>query len=60
MFAILSAILIVGGIYFALYGPQLFSLGGWFTGIALIIFALIGRTFVLNEEKDGMSQVGGH
>ncbi|MDW7660209.1 MAG: hypothetical protein SCL54_02160 [Bacillota bacterium] len=60
MFAVLSALLIVGGIYFALYGPQMFSLGGWFTGIALIVFAIIGRTIVLNEEKNGMSQVGGH
>ncbi|MCD4711657.1 MAG: hypothetical protein K8R73_00095 [Clostridiales bacterium] len=59
MFAVLSASLIIGGVYFALYGPQVFSLGGWCTGIALIVFAIIGRTIVLNEEKKDMSQVGG-
>jgi len=52
MFALLAALLILGGVYFALYGPQIFSLGGWFTGIMLIVFAFIGRTIVLNEEKE--------
>ena len=52
MFAVLSILLVIGGIYFALYGPAIFSLGGWFTGFILILFAFIGRSTVLKEERD--------
>ena len=52
MFAVLSILLITGGVYFALYGPEIFSLGGWFTGLILILFAFIGRASVLKQERD--------
>ena len=52
MFAVLSILLVIGGIYFALYGPEIFSLGGWFTGLILILFAFIGRSTVLKEERN--------
>jgi len=51
MFGVLSAILILTGTTLALYGPQIFSLGGWITGFVLIVFAFIGRSLVLKEEK---------
>ena len=51
MFGILAAILILGGAGLGLYGPELFSLGGWFTGLVLITFAFLGRYTVLKEEK---------
>jgi hypothetical protein len=51
MFGILAALLILSGAGLALYGPPIFSLGGWFTGASLILFALIGRASVLSEEK---------
>lgn len=51
MFAILAGLLIVGGAGLALYGPQLFSLGGWVTAFLLISFAFIGRHLVLREEE---------
>lgn len=51
MFGILAAFLISGGTGLALYGPPIFSLGGWLTGLTLIIFSLIGRSIVLREEK---------
>ena len=51
MYGILSALLILGGAGLALYGPPVFSLGGWLTGLILIIFAFIGRAIVLKEEK---------
>jgi len=51
MFSILAAILIFGGTGIALYGPTVFSLGGWFTGLVLIIFAFVGRSIVLREEN---------
>ena len=51
MFGILAAILVVAGAGLALYGPPIFSLGGWFTGVVLIVFAFWGRAIVLKEER---------
>ncbi len=51
LFGILAALLVVGGAGLALYGPPVFSLGGWLTGILLIAFAFAGRQVVLNEER---------
>ena len=53
VFGILAGLLVLGGAGLALYGPPIFSLGGWVTGVLLIIFAFIGRQIVLNEEKSG-------
>lgn len=50
MFGALSIILIILGAYLALYGSRIFSLGGWLTGIMLIVFAFIGKKIVLHEE----------
>lgn len=50
MFVVLSVLLISGGTLLALWGPGIFSLGGWLTGILLILFAFIGRYLVLKEE----------
>lgn len=50
MFGILSGLLIIGGAGLAMYGPQIFSLGGWITAFLLITFAFIGRHLVLQEE----------
>jgi len=51
MFGILAGLLVVAGAGLALYGPPIFSLGGWLTGILLIIFAFWGRQIVLAEEQ---------
>lgn len=51
LFGILGALLVMVGAGLALYGPPIFSLGGWFTGIALIIFGLLGLVKVLKEER---------
>ena len=51
MFGILALLLILGGTGLALYGPPIFSLGGWLTGFVLIIFAFVGRSIVLKEEN---------
>jgi len=51
LFGILAGLLVVCGAMLALYGPQIFSLGGWFTGVVLIVFAFAGRHLVLKEEK---------
>ena len=49
MFIPLSAVLIGGGIVIALYFSGSFSLGGWISGVALFIFACIGRASVQSE-----------
>jgi hypothetical protein len=50
MFGILAGLLVVAGAGLALYGPDVFSLGGWATAILLIVFAFLGRHLVLREE----------
>ena len=52
MFGVLSILLIIIGTGLAIYGPAIFSLGGWVTGFILIIFAFLGKSSVLKEEKD--------
>ena len=42
-FLVLSAILVAGGIYLALYFPTAFGVGGWFTGAVLLLFAVVGH-----------------
>lgn len=51
MFGILAALLILIGAGLALYGPPIFSLGGWVTGVILIVFAFLGRFTVIKEEN---------
>ena len=51
MFGILAAILVLSGTSLALYGPHIFSLGGWYTGLILIAFAFAGRYVILEEER---------
>ena len=50
MFAILAALLVGGGAGLALYGPDIFSLGGWATGVVLILFAFLGRAMARREQ----------
>ena len=51
MFGVLAGLLVLTGAALALYGPAVFSLGGWITGVLLILFAFAGRRFVLKEEQ---------
>lgn len=51
MFGLLAGLLVLGGAGLALYGPAVFSLGGWLTAVILIIFAFLGRDLVLREEE---------
>lgn len=51
MFGLLAGLLVLGGAGLALYGPAVFSLGGWLAAVALIVFAFLGRHLVLQEEK---------
>lgn len=51
MFGVLAGLLVTLGAGLALYGPNVFSLGGWLTALLLIAFAFLGRSLVLLEEK---------
>lgn len=53
MFIPLAAILIGGGTVIALYFSGTFSLGAWFGGLTLVLFAGIGRALVMKELRTG-------
>ena len=52
LFGILAGLLVLAGAGLALYGPAVFSLGGWLTGALLILFAFFGRWVVRREEQN--------
>lgn len=49
LFGVLAGLLVLIGIILGIYGPQIFSLGGWLTGCLMIVFAFLGRHRVLRE-----------
>jgi hypothetical protein len=51
MFAVLAAALLGGGILIALYWSSSFSIGPWYTGTILLIFAAVGMVLVHNERQ---------
>ena len=54
-FGVLAGVLIFGGVGIGLYGPDVFSLGGWVTAVILVAFAFVGRSVVLKEETQAGS-----
>lgn len=50
-FAALAAILIGGGLALGLYVQGVFALGGWLTGVMLILFAFIGAYLVRRASR---------
>lgn len=50
-FGILAVVLVFGGVGIGLYGPDVFSLGGWLSALAMIAFAFWGRSVALQEER---------
>ena len=50
MYGVLSALLVLGGLGLAIYGSSVFSLGGWLTGVIMIVFAFVSRHVTLREE----------
>jgi hypothetical protein len=49
MFGVLAAFLVGGGTLIAMYFSASFSIGAWYTGIVLLVFAAIGRMIVSHE-----------
>jgi hypothetical protein len=51
-FGILAAFLIGSGLAIGLYVPSVFSLGGWLTALALLVFAFVGRGVAQASQKN--------
>lgn len=49
MFVFLGGILMAAGIAVAEFFPRSFSLGAWIAGVALLVFAWIGRSVAMRE-----------
>lgn len=43
LFALLAALLVCGGVALAMWLPEQFSVGGWLSGAALVVFAFLLR-----------------
>ena len=51
MFAVLAAALVGGGMLIAMYVSGSFSIGAWYTGAVLLVFAAVGRAVVDQESR---------
>ena len=51
MFGVLAGLLVFAGAGLALYGPPVFSLGGWVGGALLIAFGFIGRGLARKDAR---------
>jgi hypothetical protein len=56
MFAVLAACLLAGGIIIAMYLSGSFSIGAWYTGTILLIFAVVGKVLVHGERRTQIGQ----
>jgi hypothetical protein len=55
MFLFLAGILVSGGVVIAMYFAETFSLGAWIGGLALFVFAWIGRAIATREASTKLS-----
>lgn len=51
IFAVLAALLVGGGTIIALYFSESFSVGAWFTGAVLLLFAVLGKMVADREHE---------
>ena len=58
MFAALAALLVGGGVVIAMYWPSSFSVGAWFTGATLLVFAGVGKAVAEHEWRARAAQQG--
>jgi hypothetical protein len=54
----LAGTLVGAGVVFALYLPAFFSTGAWFTAVALLLFAFVGRRTVSAEISRSLASLG--
>jgi hypothetical protein len=55
MFAALAAALVAGGVVITMYLSRSFSIGAWYTGVTLLLFAVAGRMIVSREKASPIS-----
>jgi hypothetical protein len=53
MFAVMAALLLGGAVVIAMYWSSSFSLGAWYTGVVLVLFAGVGSWTVRREARQG-------
>jgi hypothetical protein len=58
MFAVMAALVVGGGLVIAMYWSSCFSIGAWYMGAMLLLFAGIGRSAVRREGREGAAQSG--
>ena len=56
MFAALAAVVVGGGLVAAMYWSSSFSVGAWYTGITLLLFAGVGGAIVRREVREIAAQ----
>jgi hypothetical protein len=52
MFAVTAAVVMGGGMVIAMYWSSSFSVGAWYTGTMLVLFAGVGRTLIRREARE--------
>lgn len=56
MFTALAALLVGGGVVIAMYWSGSFSVGAWFTGVTLLVFAGVGKAVAEHEWRARAAQ----
>ena len=56
MFLVLAYLLVGAGVLIAMYWSDSFSVGAWFTGAILLIFAVVGRILAQREYRADAAQ----
>lgn len=56
MFAVIAALISGGGLVIAMYWSSSFSIGAWYTGVILVLFAVVGRTIIWREVRERITQ----
>jgi len=56
MFAVIAALIAGGGLVIAMYWSSSFSIGAWYTGVILVLFAIVGRTIIRREARECVAQ----
>ncbi len=55
MFGVLAILIVGGGMMIAMYFSSSFGGGAWYTGVVLVVFALIGRALAQREARQKLA-----
>ncbi len=56
MFGVLAAALLSGGILIAMFWSASFTPGAWYAAAVLLVFAVLGRTIIRREGREGIAR----